>query len=155
MGHGGWQCCFYVTMIVIASMQRVSCQIRKIAGCACAGKFPATAGFFSDYDMHDGTCVTHVPWCMPGSLTRGFLEVGCGENIPGIPDACATHNLTCLARGPWHSAWMCISKSQNPRMVYEYSLGKLYHQPIQWFAPKLNASPKEINKSTIWVCGWV
>ena len=28
--------------------------------------FPAT------YMLH-GTCVTHVPWCMPGSLTSGFL----------------------------------------------------------------------------------
>ena len=27
----------------------------------------------SDPDIHQGTCVTHVPWCMPGSLTRGFL----------------------------------------------------------------------------------
>ena len=27
----------------------------------------------SDPDMHLGTCVTHVPWCMPGSLTSGFL----------------------------------------------------------------------------------
>ena len=27
----------------------------------------------SDPDMHQGTCVTHVPWCMPGSLTSGFL----------------------------------------------------------------------------------
>ena len=27
----------------------------------------------SDPDMHHGTCVTHVSWCMPGSLTRGFL----------------------------------------------------------------------------------
>ena len=26
----------------------------------------------SDPDMHLGTCVTHVPWCMPGSLTSGF-----------------------------------------------------------------------------------
>ena len=24
-------------------------------------------------DMHHGTCVTHVPWCMPGSLTSRFL----------------------------------------------------------------------------------
>ena len=23
--------------------------------------------------MHRGTCVKHVPWCMPGSLTNGFL----------------------------------------------------------------------------------
>ena len=27
----------------------------------------------SDPDMHHGTCVMHVPWCMPGSLTSGFL----------------------------------------------------------------------------------
>ena len=27
----------------------------------------------SDPDMHHGTCVTQVPWCMPGSLTSGFL----------------------------------------------------------------------------------
>ena len=24
-------------------------------------------------NMHHGTCVTYVPWCMPGSLTSGFL----------------------------------------------------------------------------------
>ena len=23
--------------------------------------------------MHHGTCVTHVPWCIPGSLTSNFL----------------------------------------------------------------------------------
>ena len=27
----------------------------------------------SDPNMHHGACVTHVPWCIPGSLTRGFL----------------------------------------------------------------------------------
>ena len=40
---------------------------------------PGMSGTFSpaprvtDPDMHHGTCVTHVPWCMPGSLTSGFL----------------------------------------------------------------------------------
>ena len=29
----------------------------------------------SDPDMHHGTCVTHVPWCTPGSLTNGFLWI--------------------------------------------------------------------------------
>ena len=33
--------------------------------------FPPTR--VSDPDMHHGTCVTHVPWCMPGSLPTGFL----------------------------------------------------------------------------------
>ena len=40
---------------------------------------PGMPGTFSpprrvcDPDMHHGTCVTHVLWCMPGSLTSGFL----------------------------------------------------------------------------------
>ena len=69
-----------------------SYQIRKIAGCACAGNvgivFPHRRfhrkPLVSDPDMHHGTCVTHVPWCMSGSLTCGD-----GENVPGIPGACA------------------------------------------------------------------
>ena len=54
---------------------RASCQIRKIAGAHVPG-MPETFSpppRVSDPDMHHGTCVTHVPWCMPGSLTSGFL----------------------------------------------------------------------------------
>ena len=51
----------------------------------------------NDPAMHRGTCVTHIPWYMSGSLT-----LGCGENIHGIPGACATRNFTYLARGPLH-----------------------------------------------------
>ena len=29
--------------------------------------------WISDPDMHRSTCVTHVPWCIPGSLTSAFL----------------------------------------------------------------------------------
>ena len=61
-----------------------SYQIRKIAGCACAGNagnvFPRRRfqrkPLVSDPGMHHGTCVTHVPWCMSGSLTCGD-----GENV--------------------------------------------------------------------------
>ena len=48
----------------------------------------------SNPGMHHGTCVTHVPWCMSESLTRGG-----GENVLGIPGSCATRNFTYLARG--------------------------------------------------------
>ena len=48
----------------------------------------------SDSGMYHGTCVTHMPSCMSGSLIRGG-----GENVPGIPGACATRNFTYLARG--------------------------------------------------------
>ena len=52
-----------------------SYHIRKIAGCACARNAGSVCPLprVSDPDMHHGTCVMHVPWCMPGSLTRGFL----------------------------------------------------------------------------------
>ena len=55
--------------------QWASCQIRKIAGAHAPG-MPGTfspSPQVSDPDMHHGTCVTHVPWCMPGSLTSGIL----------------------------------------------------------------------------------
>ena len=55
----------------------------------------------SDPDMHHGTCVTHVPWCMPGSLTSVSFDVRGGENVPGIPSACANRNFTYLVNGPW------------------------------------------------------
>ena len=55
--------------------------------------------------MHLGTCVTHVPWCMSGSLTR--VDV---ENIPGILGACATRNFTYLARGPWRGSILHTNK---------------------------------------------
>ena len=49
----------------------------------------------SDPGMHHCTCVTHMPWCLSGSLTR------CGgDNLPGIPVACATlynHDVTQIA----------------------------------------------------------
>ena len=49
----------------------------------------------SDPSMHHGTCVTHVSWCMSGSLTHSG-----GENVPSIPGACATRNFAYLVRGP-------------------------------------------------------
>ena len=53
------------------TLQWASYHIRKIAGCACAGNVFPPHGI-SDPDMHHGTCVTHVLWCMPGSLTSSF-----------------------------------------------------------------------------------
>ena len=51
-----------------------SCQIRISARCAWG--MPGTFSpppWVSDPDMNHGTCVTHVPWCMLGSLISGFL----------------------------------------------------------------------------------
>ena len=89
----------------IVSYAWASCQIRKIAGCACAGNagnvFPRHRLQWktpvSYPGMHHGTCVTHVPWCMSGLLVPGG-----GENVPGIPRRMRTRNFSYLARGPWH-----------------------------------------------------
>ena len=61
------------------------------------GFLPNTQPLVSDHS----TCVTHVPWCKSGSLTRGG-----GEKVPG---AGAARNFTYLIRGPWINF--------NPRMV--------------------------------------
>ena len=91
-----------MTDCLYAPLPWTSYQVRKIAGCACAGN----AGTFSrhrlqrkslvsDPGMHHGTCSTHVPWCISGSLTRGDREyVFC------IPGTCATRNFAYLARSP-------------------------------------------------------
>ena len=52
-----------------------SYQIRKIANAHAPG-MPGTFSpppWVSDPDLHHGTCVAHVPWCMTGSLTSSFL----------------------------------------------------------------------------------
>ena len=62
------------------------------AGCACAGiagnVFPRhrlqRKPLVSYSGKHHGTCVTYVPWCMSGALS-----IGGGENVSGIPGACA------------------------------------------------------------------
>ena len=102
-----------------------SYQIRKIAGCACAGNagnvFPAADfqgnGLVSYPGMHHGTCVTHVPWCMSGSLTYGDEE-----NVPGIPGACANRNIMYLVRGPWSTpnilAYHCGMSCSNSNWTY-------------------------------------
>ena len=49
----------------------------------------------SDPDMHHGTFVTYVPWCM-----SGWLTLGGGKNVSRIAGACATRNFAYLGRGP-------------------------------------------------------
>ena len=62
-------------------MEWASWQIRKLRVAHAPG-MPGTFSpppLVSDPDIHHGTCVTHVPWCMPGELTSGFLWCRCRE----------------------------------------------------------------------------
>ena len=62
----------------------------------------------SDPSMHHGTRVTHVSWCMSGSLTRG----GRGKR-PDIYGAGAIRNFTHLTRGPCVRCKRCVKKRQD------------------------------------------
>ena len=115
--HGLWR---YSDTSVISQVQHMqyqdpwaSYQIRKIAGCACAGNarnvFPCRRfqrkPLVSDPGMHHGTCVTHVPWCMSGSLTCGDRE-----NVPGIPGACAPAILRIWQEAHCHLTHLPLDK---------------------------------------------
>ena len=108
----------------------INCGLRILR--ECRERFPRHRlqrnPLVSDLSMHYGTCVTHVPWYMTGSLTRGG-----GENVPGIPGACATSNFTYLARGPcspcirnhWqYSSVAHFEFSVDPRLLFP---GRLWH----------------------------
>ena len=74
--------------VLMSHVSWASCQIRKIAGAHAPG-MPGTfspSPRVSDPDMHHGTCVTHVPWCMSESLTNGFLwNRRRGKMFPAFP----------------------------------------------------------------------
>ena len=88
----GMYACYITVFFLWASYQ-----IRKIAGCACAGNagnvFPATAGKRSRHasrHVRDARAVMHA-----GIANYRFpLKSVLGENVPGIPGACATRNFT-------------------------------------------------------------
>ena len=75
----------------------------KFAGCACAGNagnvFPASDGQRS---RHASRHVRYARAVMHAGVAnqRFSLKSGGGENVPGIPGACATRSFTYLVRGP-------------------------------------------------------
>ena len=79
--------------------------ICKIAG-AHAMRIPGTFSppqLVSDPDMQHDTCVTQVPWCMPGSLTSGSLwSQRQGKTFPAFP----VHAQPAILR-IWQEAHWC------------------------------------------------
>ena len=67
MSYGGdWQICY----VVIYEERYLKLWVAHAPGMPGAFSPPQRV---SDPNMHHGTCVTHVPWRIPGSLTSGFL----------------------------------------------------------------------------------
>ena len=87
----------------------------------------------SDPSMHHGTCVTHKPWFMSGSLPRGG-----GENLPGILGAWATCNYMYLAKGPWQ---VMIRRNKGREHVprysemccYQHQYDRTFFNVIRWW----------------------
>ena len=77
-------------------LQWASCQIRKIASCACAGN--AGNVFPRHHALAIPTCITACAWrtcsdaCRDHKLAVSF-EIGGGENVPSIPGLCAICDL--------------------------------------------------------------
>ena len=68
----------------------------------------------SDPDMHHGTCVTHVPWCMRGSLYSGFvLSWWRGKRSR---HSRRMHNLPAILR-IWQEAHACPTSYWDPGYV--------------------------------------
>ena len=116
-----------------------SYQIRKTAVVHALG-MPGTFSpppRVSDPDMQHGKYVTHVPWWMPGSLTRGFsFEVGGGENVPDVPGACATRNVTYLVRCPWLFPLVYVENIS--RDITRFALlAKFSADRYRWYPPWL------------------
>ena len=62
----------------------------------------------SDLDMHHGTCVMHVPWCMPGSLIIGFVW-----NRWRGKRCWHSHNSTYIVRAPLRRLWQVRNQFWN------------------------------------------
>ena len=96
----------------------------------------------SDPGIHHGTKMTHLPWCISGSLTPGG-----GKNVPGITDACAIRNVAYLARDWWPSNY-----------IHEQDRRWNADQPLTTFVPYsstwLTTSPTNHRPANFWKLFW-
>ena len=108
-------------------------------------------------DMHHGTYVTAIwqeahascqiaaaqlPWCIPGSLTRGG-----GENVPDILGAWATSNFTHREWGPWATYCNKPALWRDGNLIYWHNYNCLtlltrakYHKfmSTDWYRPLIS-----------------
>ena len=106
---------------------------KQYCGCACAGNagnaFPVTTGKRS---RHASRHVRHARAVMHVGIAnlRFPLKSAAGENVPGIPGACATCNYTYLVRGPWKIIWIiCVCFPSKPYVIRDFD--KATHSSTQ------------------------
>ena len=89
----------------------------------------------SDPDMHHGTCMTHVPWCMPGSKTSGFLwSRWCGKR--SRHSRCMRNPQFCVSGKRPMLIMMCISWMCADAIPPRNISGKVTEAPINSLAPR-------------------
>ena len=79
---------------------------------------------------------------MSGSLSRGG-----GENVPGIPGACATHNFPYLSRGPCVypvNVSKAVYGTDKNKIFYEYTISDSTTKVNLKFMPKLRSGYFEV-----------
>ena len=106
-------------------------------------------------DMHHGTCVTHVPWCMSGSLTSFFsLQSVVGNTFLALPAHAQPAIFSYLVRGPWESnVWNDSTYIHRPKFsCYMWQLESTLGQPIiwQWYqkCSLISKIPKQIFRNS-------
>ena len=70
-------------------------------------------------DMHHVTCPTYVPWCMPGSLTSGFLKSSWQRKRSRYSMRMRNSQFYISGKSPmdcrccacWHSCWLLCTLS--------------------------------------------
>ena len=124
-------------------------------GCACAGDagnvFPITAG---ERSRHASRHVRHARAVMHAGIAnyRFPLKSAAGENVPGIPGACATCNFTYLIRGPSRRVLYCLLRVFQGKLtvlLQRYTL-PLYHLILIKYSstPYIQTSSYYINYSS-------
>ena len=88
----------------------------------------------SDPDMHHGTWVTHVPWCMSGSLTRGG-----GKTSPAFPAHAQPVILRIWQEAHWFLQYDIIFTGD---MDNFYCLLNIYHDTFlcdfKWYCASMS-----------------
>ena len=101
--------------------------VAQVPGCFPRHRLQRTP-LVSHHGMHHGTCVTHVPWCMLVSLSRGG-----GENVPAFP-------------AHWQPAILCICQEAHSEILWRH--GSWW--TLFWVRPQDNVAWSNVDLLSTW-----
>ena len=122
----------------------------------------------SDPDMHHGKCVAHVPWCMSGSLTSGFLWSRWLEKRSRHPRRIRNPQFCISGRRPlgkWVPVWLfqvpkrqpyyllslCRWRNPEENMQWRYLYySHMYFTDVNWYCKVDSAFPYTLVQLLFW-----